>query len=93
MAPRRLSAAAPATSFPPSSAASQPAAGKGAAAGQPHRIVRNPPLTLHRQVHRGDLALNALHRDDPDDDLWIPAAVGGIVLFVGGFAFWVGGIL
>lgn len=32
-------------------------------------------------------------RFDPADDLWIPAAVVALILFVGGLAFWAGAAL
>lgn len=35
----------------------------------------------------------ARRRRDPADDLWIPAAVVALILFVGGFAFWAGAAL
>lgn len=84
---RTSSVAASSTDSP--SATFQPAASE--AKRRANRTLHRVPTVVHHYARREDLALNAIHRDDPADDLWVPAAIGGIVLFIGGFAFWAGG--
>lgn len=84
----RLVAASKPTSSP--DATPQPAVGRGAVAG-PHIPPPSAP-EWDAYLARIDWP-GRRQRFDPADDLWIPAAVVAIVLFVGGLSFWVGGLV